>query len=146
MVYRRSALAQAHADHDSFATLVDRPYLLTIVKHGWSAAVVREAMVWYRHHGDGDTRHLTMTTDHVLRLLREYRDLLPSRWTKQDQALYFSYSGYWLFELYRLTPPASRPPVWRFLLRSWREGLYNPRARGRFGLRQIQRAAMNQTS
>jgi glycosyltransferase involved in cell wall biosynthesis len=146
VVYRRAALADAHADHDLFATLVDRPYLLSIMSHGWSSAVVREPMVWYRHHGEGDTRHLAMTTDHVLQLLSAYRQLLPAQWNKQDQTLFFSYSGYWLFELYRLTPPEDRPPVWRFLFRAWREGLYNPRARGRLGLRQIQRALLNQTS
>ena len=146
VVYRRSALEYAHADLEQFATLADRPYLLTILKAGWSAAVVREPMVWYRHHDDGDARHQTMTTDHVLRLLRTYRDCLPAQWTKQDQALYFSYSGHWLFELYRLTPSAQRPAVWRYLLDAWREGIYNPRARGRFGLRQVQRALLNRTS
>ena len=65
-------------DLDRFATLVDRPYLLSIMKSGWSAAVVREPMVWYRHHEDG-ARHATMTADHVLHLLRTYRDCLPAR-------------------------------------------------------------------
>jgi alpha-1,6-rhamnosyltransferase len=146
VVYRRAALERAHADLGQFSTLADRPYLLSIMRAGWSAAVIREPMVWYRHHGEGDARHLAMTTDHVLRLLQAYRDWLPARWTKQDQALYFSYTGYWLFELYRLTPSEERPPVWRYLLRAWRGGLYNPRARGRFGLRQVQRALLNRTS
>src|SRR3954468_8058172 len=145
VVYRRAALEQARPDLDRFGTLVDRPYLLSIMKSGWSAAVVREPMAWYRHHEDG-ARHAAMTTDHVLRLLRAYRDCLPARWSSQDEALFFSYSGYWLFELYRLTPAGQRPPVWRYLLRAWREGLYNPRARGRFGLRQVQRALLNRTS
>jgi hypothetical protein len=145
VVYRRAALEHAQPDLDRFGPLVDRPYLLSIMKSGWSAAVVREPMVWYRHHEDG-ARHATMTADHVLRLLRAYRDCLPARWSSQDEALFFSYSGYWLFELYRLTPAGLRPPVWRYLLRAWREGLYNPRARGRFGLRQMQRALLNRTS
>ena len=92
-----------------FATLVDRPFLLSIVQRGWSGAVIREPLVWYRHHGDGDARHLAMTTDHVLRLFRTYRAALPKAWDKRDQALFYSYTGYWLFELYRLTPPANRP-------------------------------------
>jgi glycosyltransferase involved in cell wall biosynthesis len=146
VVYRRAALEGAHPDHESFATLVDRPFLLSILERGWTAAVIREPLVWYRRHGDGDTRHLAMTTDHVLQLFRTYRAWLPKQWNKRDRALFFSYTGYWLFELYRLTPPENRPPVWRFLFRAWREGLYSPRARGRFGLRQIQRAAFNQTS
>ena len=146
VVYRRSALDEVHPDYEAFATLVDRPFLISIIERGRSGAVIREPLVWYRHHGHGDTRHLAMTTDHVLQLLRTYRECLPRQWTRQDRALFFSYSGYWLFELYRLAPPENRPPVWRFLLRAWREGLYNPRARGRFGLRQIQRALLNQTS
>jgi hypothetical protein len=146
VVYRRAALTHARADHARFATLVDRPYLLSIMSHGWTAAVVREPMVWYRRHGDGDTRHLAMTTDHILELLRSYRSWLPRQWTRQDETLFFSYTGYWLFELYRLTPAEHRPAVWRFLVRAWRQGLYNPRARGRWGLRQIQRALLNQTS
>ena len=72
---------------------------------------------------------------------------LENGWTtglvKRDRALFFSYTGYWLIELYRLTPPAQRAPVRQFLFQAWREGLYDPRARGRFGLRQIGRALLN---
>jgi glycosyltransferase involved in cell wall biosynthesis len=146
VVYRRAALGGVVADHDRYATLVDRPFLLSIVERGWTAAVIREPMVWYRQHQrDGDTRHLAMTSTHVMQLLDTYRSKLPGRLTKEDRALFFSYSGYWLFELYRLTPPDQRPPVWRFLFDAWRKGLYDPRARGRLGLRQIQRALLNQT-
>jgi len=146
VVYRRSALDGVSPDHDGFATLVDRPFLLSIMARGWSGAVIRDPLVWYRHHGDGDTRHLAMDTTHILRLLRAYRDNLPEHWSKDDRTAFFTYTGYWLFELYRLTPPAQRPPVWKFLFRAWRAGLYDPRARGRFGVRQIQRALLNQTS
>jgi len=145
VVYRRAALERARADHDALATLVDRPYLLSIVEDGWSAAVIQDPLVWYRHHGEGDTRHLAMTADNVLRLLGIYRAALPAQWSAADRAAFFKYTGYWLFELYRLTPPAQRPPVWKYLLRAWRDGLYNPRARGRFGVRQILRALANQT-
>jgi glycosyltransferase involved in cell wall biosynthesis len=145
-VYRRTALEYVRPHHEAYATLVDRPFLLSVIKRGWTAAVIYEPLVWYRRHGDGDTRHLAMTTDHVLRLLRAYRRWLPERWSKEDRALFFSYTGYWLFELYKLTPPDGRPAVWRYLLRAWRMGLYDPRARGRSGLRQIQRAVLNLTS
>jgi glycosyltransferase involved in cell wall biosynthesis len=146
VVYRRAALEHVRPHHEAYATLVDRPYLLSVIKRGWGGAVIRESLAWYRRHGHGDTRHMAMTTDHVLRLLRAYRRRLPERWNKQDRALFLSYTGYWLFELYRLTPPAGRPPVWRYLFKAWRMGLYDPRARGRFGLRQIQRAMRNQPS
>jgi glycosyltransferase involved in cell wall biosynthesis len=146
VIYRRAALEHVQPHHEAYATLADRPYLLSIIKRGWNAAVIREPLVWYRRHGQGDTRHLAMTTDHVLRLLRAYRRRLPEHWNKQDRALFLSYTGYWLFELYRLTPPAGRPLVWRYLFKAWRMGLYDPRARGRFGLRQIQRAVLNQPS
>ena len=145
VVYRRTALADVQPDHETYATLVDRPFLLSIMGHGWTAAHIRDRLVWYRHHGEGDTRHLAMTSDHVLNLLRTYKSALQGS-SKEDAALFFSYSGYWLFELYRLTPPGQRPPVWKFLLRAWRQGLYNPRARGRYGVRQIQRALLNRTS
>lgn len=146
VVYRRAALDDVRPHHEAYATLADRPYLLSIVKRGWKAAVIRDPLVWYRRHGHGDTRHLAMATDHVLRLLRAYRRRLPERLSKQDRTLFLSYTGYWLFELYRLTPPAGRPPVWRYLFKAWRMGLYDPRVRGRFGLRQIQRALLNQPS
>ena len=146
VVYRRAALNGVVPDHARYATLVDRPFLLSIVECGWTAAVVREPMVWYRQHPrDGDMRHLAMTADHILQLLDTYRSKLPPRLTREDRALFFSYSGYWLFELYRLTPPDQRPVVWTFLFHAWRKGVYDPRARGRFGLRQIQRALLNQT-
>ncbi len=147
VVYRRAALDGVRPDHARYATLADRPFLLSIVERGWTAAVVREPMAWYRRHaGEGDTRHLAMTAEHILHLLATYRDTLRAPLTKEDRALFLSYSGYWLFELYRLTPPQARPPVWKFLFRAWREGLYDPRARGRFGIRQIQRALLNKTS
>ena len=147
VVYRRTALAGVMPDHEQYATLVDRPFLLSIVERGWMAAVIREPLVWYRHHGsESDTRHLAMTADHVLHLLDNYRSKLPATLTREDWALFFSFSGYWLFELYRLTPPDKRPPVWKFLFRAWKKGLYDPRARGRSGVRQIQRALLNQTS
>ena len=147
VVYRRAALEGVIPDHDRYATLVDRPFLLSIVERGWTAAVIREPMVWNRQHlRDGDTRHMAMTSDHILELLDTYRSKLPGRPTKEERALFFSYSGYWLFELYRLTPTDQRPAVWKFLFDAWRKGVYDPRARGRFGLRQIQRALLNQTS
>ena len=147
VVYRRTAVTGVTPHHDRFATLVDRPFLLSIVDRGWIAAVVREPMAWYRQHQrEEDTRHLAMAADHILELLDLYRSKLPAKLTTEDSALFFSYTGYWLFELYRLTPPTQRPPVWKFLLRAWRRGVYDPRARGRFGLRQIQRALLNQTS
>ncbi|HUK37061.1 MAG TPA: glycosyltransferase family 2 protein [Vicinamibacterales bacterium] len=147
VMYRRAAVAGVVPDHLHYATLVDRPFLLSIVERGWTAAVIREPMVWYRHHQRaGDTRHMAMAAEHILQLLETYRSKLPARLTKEDRALFFSFSGYWLFELYRLTPPDRRPAVWTFLFRAWRKGLYDPRARGRFGLRQIQRALLNQTS
>lgn len=147
VVYRRAALEHVRPHHEAYASLVDRPFLLSVIKRGWTAAVIREPLAWYRRHGgDGDTRHMAMTTDHVLRLLRSYRRRLPERWNKQDRALFLAYTGYWLFELYKLTPPAGRPQVWRYLFRAWRMGLYDPRARGRFGVRQIQRAVLNQPS
>ncbi len=146
VVYRRAALDGVHADHERYATLVDRPFLLSIMERGWSAAVIQSRLVWYRHHGDGDTRHLAMTPDHILHLLRTYRDALPRAWSDDDRAAFFTYTGYWLFELYRLTPPDQRPPVWKYLLRAWHQGLYDPRARGRFGIRQVARAVLNRTS
>jgi len=146
VVYRRSALSSARADHDALQTLVDRPFLMSILDAGWHGAIVEEPLVWYRHHGDGDTRHLAMTSANILRLLRIYRDALPDDWSNDDRTAYFKYSGYWLFEQYRMTPPANRPRVWRFQLDAWRQGVYSPRARGNFGVRQILRALVNQTS
>ena len=147
VVYRRAALDGIVPDHVRYATLVDRPFLLSIVERGWAASIIRAPMVWYRRHErDGDTRHLAMTTDHILQLLGTYRLTLPDRLSEEDRKLFFSYSGFWLFELYRLALPDQRPAVWKFLFDAWRKGLYDPRARGRFGLRQMQRALLNQTS
>jgi glycosyltransferase involved in cell wall biosynthesis len=146
VVYRRAALEHVRSGHERYATLADRPYLLSIITRGWAGAVIREPLVWYRRHERGDARHLSMTTDHVLELLAEYRRRLPEHWNKQERAQFFAYTGYWLFELYRLTPPSARMPIWLYLFKAWRLGLYDPRARGRFGLRQLQRAVLNQPS
>jgi glycosyltransferase involved in cell wall biosynthesis len=126
IVYRREALAGVTAPHDEFATLVDRPFLLRILNR-WSGAIVRDPLVWYRKHGDADDRHLAMNAENILRLFRLYRAAFPARMATDDRALFYGYTGYWLFTLYRLLPPQARPPLRRFVLRAWREGLYNPR-------------------
>ena len=126
IVYRRSALAGVTAPHDAFATLVDRPFLLRILDK-WSGAIVRDPLVWYRKHGDSDDRHLAMNADNIVRLLKLYRAALPERLSPEDRALFYGYTGYWLFTLYRLLPPEAKPPLGRFAFRAWREGLYNPR-------------------
>jgi hypothetical protein len=90
-------------------------------------AIIEEPMVWYRHHGEGDTRHLAMGPEHVLRLFARYRSLLPAALTNDDRRLFYDFSGYWLFTLYRLVPPAQQSSLRRFVLHAWRDGLYNPR-------------------
>jgi len=126
IVYRRSALAGVTAPHDEFATLVDRPFLLRILER-WSGAIVRDPLVWYRKHGGSDVRHLAMDADNIVRLLKLYRAALPDRLSPEDRALFYGYSGYWLFTLYRLLPPESKLPLRQFVFRAWREGLYDPR-------------------
>jgi glycosyltransferase involved in cell wall biosynthesis len=126
IVYRRTAAESVEAEHETFATLVDRPFLLSILQ-GWSAAIIEEPMVWYRQHGEGDARHLAMSPEHVLRLFARYRSLLPAALTGDDRQLFYDFSGYWLFTLYRLVPPAQQSSLRRFVLRAWRDGLYNPR-------------------
>ena len=140
IVYRRSALEGVEPDHDRYGTLVDRPFLLDIMKHS-TAAIIREPLVWYRRHGDA-ARHETMRADHILQLFRRYRTTLPAPLDARDQALFYTYSGYWLFTLYALVPSDRRPSLGRFLFRVWAEGLYQPKWRGRFGLRLLQRALL----
>jgi glycosyltransferase involved in cell wall biosynthesis len=133
IVYRRDALGGSSPAHDAFATLVDRPYLLSIMRTN-QAAIIRAPLVWYRRHEESDGRHLAMSSDHVLRLFETYRAAFPTNWTRNDEALFYKYSRYWLPELHRLTPPARRPPRWRFLFEAWRRGLY--RASSTTGLSQ----------
>lgn len=140
VVYRRAALDGVVAAHDEFGTLVDRPFLMGIMGR-WSAAVLREPMVWYRHHADA-ARHSGMSAAHILHLFALYRSTLTRPLSPADQALFYTYSGYWLFTLYDLTPDDQRPPFRRFLYRVWKQGLYQPKWRGRFGLRLIQRALL----
>lgn len=142
VVYRREALGDVLPAHDEFGTLVDRPFLLAITRH-WSAAIVRDPLVWYRRHAD-TTRHKGMSADHIMRLFALYRSTLPAPLSPSDQALFYAYSGYWLFRLYDLTPDDQRPAFGRFLFRVWAAGLYQPKWRGRFGLRLLQRAILGQ--
>ena len=126
VVYRRAAVDGVVPQHEVYATLVDRPFLLTILEK-WSGAVVRDRAVWYRAHGEDDARHLAMTPEHILRLLGRYRAALPATLTDEDRRLFYDFSGYWLFTLYRLAAPAGRSSLRRFVMRAWRDGLYNPR-------------------
>jgi glycosyltransferase involved in cell wall biosynthesis len=140
VVYRREGLAGVPVEHEVYGTLVDRPFLLSIMRR-WSAAVLRNPLVYYRHHPD-TARHDGMSANNVIRLMTLYRSTLPAPLSTGDQALFYAYSGYWLFALYDLTPEDRRPSFARFLYSVWRRGLYKPRARGRFGLRLIRRALL----
>jgi glycosyltransferase involved in cell wall biosynthesis len=139
VLFRRAALSDAAARHDDYATLVDRPFLISMLGR-WSGAIVRAPLVWYRAPAESDRRHAAMRADHIVRLFQTYKTTLPRPLSPSDESLFYRYSGYWLFRLYDLTPPDARPAFGAFLLRAWREGLYQPRWRGRFGLRLIARA------
>jgi glycosyltransferase involved in cell wall biosynthesis len=136
IVYRRAAVEGLQPAHAEYATLVDRPFLLSILDR-WSGAIIREPMVWYGRHGDGDERHLAMSPGHILRLFARYRAALPARLSDEDRTLFYSYSGYWLFTLYRLTPPAQRSSLRQFVVRAWRDGLYNPKWSAGYGRKRL---------
>jgi glycosyltransferase involved in cell wall biosynthesis len=138
VVFRRAALAGADVRHDEYATLVDRPFLLSLLER-WHGAVIRDPLAWYRAAPEGDERHSAMRVEHILRLFQTYKAALPQP-DIVDEGLFYRYSGYWLFRLYDLTPPEGRPSLGRYLRRVEREGLYRPSGRGRFGLRLIARA------
>ena len=134
-VYRRSAVAGLRVAHDEFATLVDRPFLIEILAK-WSGAVIRDPLVWYRKHDDTD-RHLAMNGEHILRTFTAYRAAFPRRWSREDRALFYGYTGYWLFTLYDLVPPEARPALRRFVVRAWRKGLYDPRWSRGYGRKRL---------
>ena len=136
VVYRRAATEGVVPQHDAYATLVDRPFLLTMLER-WSGACVRGPAVWYRAHGDGDTRNLAMAPEHILRLLARYRQALPAALDDEDQRLFYDFSGYWLFTLYRMTAPAERSSLRRFVVQAWRDGLYNPRWSRGYGRKRL---------
>jgi glycosyltransferase involved in cell wall biosynthesis len=136
IVYRRAAVEHIVPALDHYGTLADRPFLLAILKN-WSAAIIREPLAWYRRHDNGDGRHETMSAEHVLRLFRTYRSTLPPTLIARE---FFSYSSDWLVALYSLVPADRRPPLRTFLFRAWREGLYDPRWRGRSGYKQALKA------
>ena len=144
VVYRRAALAGVTPDHARYGTLVDRPYLLDIMPR-WSAAVLREPLVWYRHHPD-TARHAGMSADHIVRLFTLYHSTLPQPLSPADRALFYTYSGHWLFRLYDLTPDHQRPAFGRFLARVWTARLYQARWRGRFGFRLLRQALLGRPS
>jgi glycosyltransferase involved in cell wall biosynthesis len=142
VMYRRAALAGVVPQHALYATLVDRPFLLSILERWSGALLVEPPLAWYRRHGDGDDRHLAMTADHVLRLLETYRRALPAAWSGADQDLFYRYTGYWLPALFDLTPPAGRPTLRRFIYRAWRQGLYDPRRGRAYGRKRLLKAML----
>jgi hypothetical protein len=91
-------------------------------------------------------RHAGMSADHIVQLLTLYRSTLPQPLTQDDRALFYTYSGHWLFYLYDLTPENRKPAFARFLLRVWTAGLYQVQWRGRFGLRLLQRAVLGRSA
>jgi glycosyltransferase involved in cell wall biosynthesis len=139
VVYRREAVAGLHGDHERYGTLVDRPFLLSILDN-WSAAVIREPVAWYRGHGEDDDRHEGMSAENILELLKTYRRSLPEKLHIRDEALFFPYAADWLMILYRLTPKDRKPSPAKFMFQAWRAGLYNPRWERRFGLSRLRGA------
>jgi glycosyltransferase involved in cell wall biosynthesis len=136
VVYRRAALEGAAPDHARYGTLVDRPFLLSLLRKS-GAAIIREPLAWYRGHGKDDDRHEGMSADNILELLKTYRQTLPAQMHVRDEALFFPYAADWLMILYRLTPNDRKPPAARFMFQAWRAGLYNPRWERRFGLSRL---------
>lgn len=138
VVYRRSAMAGISPDHDRYGTLVDRPFLLSILEK-CGAAVIRDPVAWYRAHGETDDRHEGMSSANILELFKTYRAALPGRMHIHDEALFFPYAAEWLTILYHLTPANRKPSMTRFIYQAWRAGLYNPRWERRFGLSRLRR-------
>jgi glycosyltransferase involved in cell wall biosynthesis len=141
VLYRRSAIDGIEADLARYATLADRPFLLRILER-WSAVVIRQPLAWYRRHGEGDARHRGLTAAQILNLLRAYRATLPAPLSDDDRRLFNFYTGYWLLEFYKLLTDDQRPALGPFLLRAWRDGVYDPRAQRGAGRRQILRAIL----
>jgi glycosyltransferase involved in cell wall biosynthesis len=139
VLYCRDAVKNVRPAHEEFATLVDRPFLLSILER-WSGAIIQEPLVWYRKHDYGDDRHLAMCADHVLHLFRTYRMTLPEPLGSGDAELFYRYSGYWLPALFELVPPEGRPSFRRFMFRALRQRLYDPRWSRRYGRKRLLKA------
>jgi glycosyltransferase involved in cell wall biosynthesis len=137
VVYRRAALAGVTPRHQHYATLVDRPFLLSILERWTGALVANPPMAWYREHGIADARHRTMTGEHVLHLFETYRAALASPLAAADRALFDAYAGYWLPALLAMVPDDAQPPRHRVLLRAWRAGLYDVRRSRTFGRKRL---------
>jgi hypothetical protein len=137
VMYRRAAVDGVTPDHDRYSTLVDRPFLLTILER-WTAALVADPpMAWYREHGEGDRRNSAMTGDHILHLLETYRAVFPATMTTEDRSLLLGYTGYWLPALLAMVPAEAQPPRHRVLFRAWRNGLYDPRRSRIYGRKRL---------
>ena len=134
IVYRRAALAGIEPEHDRYATLVDRPFLISIFERNWTAAIIRAPLVWYRRHEPDDGRHRLMTTTHILRLFERYRAVLRDSGDHEAMTRFESYARAWLVQLYDLTDRDSRPLLARFLFDAWRAGVYRPRLGGHAGV------------
>jgi glycosyltransferase involved in cell wall biosynthesis len=137
VVYRRAAVDGLVPEHDRYSTLVDRPFLLSILER-WSAAlVVNPPMAWYREHGEGDNRNQAMTGEHILRLLETYRAVFPAAMTAADRDLLLGYTGYWLPALLTMVRADTQPSRHRVLFRAWRTGLYDPRRSRVYGRKRL---------
>jgi hypothetical protein len=146
VIYRREALAGITPLHEAYATLVDRPFLLSVLKH-WRAALVTDPpLVWYRRHSDGDGRHQPMTAQHIMRLFETYRATLPQPLSAEDAAMFHEYSGAWLLTLYDLLPPQHRIPLRAFLFEATRRGLYGLRSIKRSGRKRVVRSLILNTN
>ena len=133
----RRASRVCPAAHDAFATLVDRPFLMSILD-GWSGAIIRDPLVWYRqawrrrHPAPGDehrphppaVRHLPRGAAGAAQRRRSRAVLLVQR----------------ILAVHAVSPHAARradASLRRFVVRAWRGGLYNPRWSAGYGRKRL---------
>jgi len=95
-MYRSSVLKRVGLeDYEQFGIIGDRPLLLDVARLGKSA-LIRAPLVLYRLHPGQDTNTGSLTAQHLIKLMRAYRDALPSDWSRADQQLYYGYARHFL--------------------------------------------------
>ena len=103
----------------------------------WSGAIIRDPLVWYRQAWrrrrppSGDERR-----PHPAAVRYLPRRAAGAAQRRRSVAVLLL-RGYWLFTLYRLTPPAGQSPLRRFVFRAWRDGLYNPKWSRGYGRKRL---------
>lgn len=115
-MYRSGALEKIDWDEitQQYSKIGDRALLLTLAQSG-KAALLRERMVFYRHHSGQDSASMWDAEEPFINLYKLYRQSLEKNWNVESAFVFFRHTGFWLLWTYGKLDRQTRSPFLLFI-------------------------------